>query len=233
MAGKKTRIHWPLLIAGIPFTLIGLVALLLAGWPVINHLRAQHWDEHPATLEALYASHSPESRKTASSSRLEGRYRYQIGGREYIGERISFSIIRSNGIDDWDEYVRETLGASGNSITIRVNPANPAESVAIADIRWAEVGAALLFAGAMGGGGLALLAMAGADGRHPLYQMPRNEGARVRASSVILMWLLAPLFGTLVWLLWRDGHGFWAGLAALQPVLTANASLVYLRQRLR
>jgi hypothetical protein len=77
---------------------------------------------------------------------VEGRYRYQFAGREYVGERLSFSIVRSNGFDDWDEQLRETLGAEGGAINILVNPDNPAESVALADIRWAEFGAILLFA---------------------------------------------------------------------------------------
>jgi hypothetical protein len=47
------------------------------------------------------------------------------------------------------------------------------------------------------------------------------------------MWLLAPIFGTLAWLLWRDGHGIWAGVAAVQLLLAANASVAYLRQQLR
>ena len=72
-----------------------------------------------------------------------------------------------------------------------------------------------------------------ADGRRPLLVEKTPPVIVVRGRTVILMWLLAPVFGTLAWLLWRDGHGIWAGLATVQLLLAANASVAYLRQQLR
>jgi len=234
MAGRKNGIHWPILIGGIPMTLIGLIALLLAGAQIVNHLRALAWPEHPATLEELYAAAAPRHNTALSSraSRQEGRYRYRIADRDYTGERLSFSIIYSTDFDDWAEHVSASLGQPGNAITIRVNPADPTDSVAILDIRWAEIGVTLLFALGMGGGGLMLLAIARANGRRPLIRQENSKPAPVRGRTVFAMWLFAPIFALLAWLLWRDGHGIWAGCAALQPLLTLNASLHYARQKL-
>ena len=235
MASKKNRSLWPILVAGTAFSLLGLAALLIAGWQLVSHLRAQHWVTQPAILESVQTSDSPRSGSSLSArtSRLEGRYRYQFAGREYVGERLSFSIVRSNGLDDWDEQLRQSLGATGGTISVLVNPGNPAESVAQADIRWAEVGATLLFAAGMGGGGWLLLAMALADGRRPGILAKTSPVIVVRGRTVILMWLLAPIFGTLAWLLWRDDHGIWAAVAAVQPLLAANASIAFLRQQRR
>jgi excinuclease ABC subunit A len=140
MAGKKNRSLWPLIVIGTAFSLLGLAAMLIAGWQIVSHLRAQPWEMQSAVLESLQTRDSPRSGSSLSArtSRVEGRYRYQFAGREYVGERLSFSIVRSNGFDDWDEQLRETLGAEGGAINILVNPDNPAESVALADIRWAE-----------------------------------------------------------------------------------------------
>ena len=232
MAGKKKRSLWPLFAIGTAFSLLGLAALLIAGWQIVSHLRAQDWVEHTAILESLQTSESPRSGSSLSArtSRLEGRYRYQFAGHEYVSERLSFSIVRSSGLDDWDEQLQQTLGAAGETINILVNPDSPAESVALADIRWAEFGAALLFAAGMGGGGSLLLSIALADGRRSRFLAKTPPVIVVRGRTVIIMWLLAPIFGTLAWLLWRDDHGIWAAIAAVQLLLAANASLAYLRQ---
>lgn len=235
MASKKNRTLWPIFAAGTAFSLLGLAALLIAGWQIVSHLRAQSWVEHTAILESVQTSDSPRSGSSLSArtSRLEGRYRYQFAGREYVSERLSFSIVRSSGLDDWDEQLRQSLGAAGGTISVLVNPGNPAESVALDAIRWAEVGATLLFAAGMGGGGWLLLVMALADGRRPGILAKAAPVMVVRGRTVIIMWLLAPIFGTLAWLLWRDDHAIWAAVAAVQLLLTANASLAYLRQQRR
>lgn len=235
MASKKNRSLWPILVAGTAFSLLGLVALLIAGWQIVSHLRAQHWVAQPAILESVQTSDSPRSGSSLSArtSRVEGRYRYQFAGREYVSERLSFSIVRSSGLDDWDEQLRQSLGAAGGTISVLVNPDNPTESVALDAIRWAEVGATLLFAASMGGGGCLLLSIAVGKGRRPPHRVKTPPVIVVRGRTVILMWLLAPVFGTLAWLLWRDGHGIWAGVAAVQLLLAANASVAYLRQQRR
>lgn len=225
---------WPLLLIGTGFSAIALAALVIAALHLINHLRAQAWVEHPAVLESIAERHAPTAGQRLNSertSRLEGRYLYQWQGCEYTGERLSFSIIHAYNLDDFDLELADRLGEPGNAIRIHVNPADPAESVAFPDIRWAEVGACLLFVFGMGSGGLFFFYAAFAKGR------PRPPTARgmppvhVHGLTVIVMWLLTPIFGLLAWLLWRDGHPLWAAALALQWPLTLNASVAWFRQR--
>lgn len=231
----KPRIDsWPMLLIGLGFSAIALAALILATWHIASHLRAQTWVTHPAVLVSLGESDAPVTGKRLGSTRttrLEGRYQYQWQGHDYTGERLSFSILYSNGIDDFEERLADALGEPGDPLRIRVNPANPSESVAFPDIRWAEVGACLCFVFGMGSGGLFFTL--GALGGRRLRQLQSPVGApiRVRGLTVIVMWLLVPLFGLLAGLLWRDGHPVWAAVPALQWLLTLNASIAWLRQR--
>ena len=225
---------WPLLLIGTGFSAIALAALIIAALHLINHLRAQTWVEHPAVLESIGESHSPTAGQRLNSertTRLEGRYHYQWQGRELTGERLSFSTIHAYNLDDFDLQLAEHLGEPGSAITIRVNPADPAESVAFAGIRWAEVGACLLFVFGMGSGGLFFFYAAFAKGRPRKLTGRGATPVRVHGVTVIVMWLLAPLFGLIAWLLWRDGHPLWAAALALQWPLTLNASVAWLRQR--
>ena len=217
---------WPLYALGGACCLLALAALTLALWQVAQSLRAEGWLAHPAELIEQHASLAPSRSPRRDLTRQEGRYRYQWAGRDYIGERLSFSLARSSGFDDWDAELAEQLGAPGEHFMLWVNPDNPAESVVRRDIRWGEIGAALFFVGGFGGGGAALLAAARQRG-------PRQRPAvppRVSGRTLLLMSGLLPLFALFAWLLWRDGHPFWAALAASQPLLTLNAWRVWWRQ---
>lgn len=227
---RKDRFSWPLFLFGLPFALLGLIALGFAVWQLSGHLRAQGWVEHPAVLESLGSHHAKTNSAIRSrSSRLEGSYRYTWEGRAYVGERIAFSQVHAYGLDDWDEDIAAALGEPGNTITIWVNPADPAESVVIRDMRWGEFGAYLLFVFGMGGGGAFFLH--GALTSHRPRPPAKAKPPRVKLKTVIILWLLTPLFGMLAWMLWRDGHPVWAGLLALQWPLTLNASYQYVVQR--
>jgi len=182
--------------------------------------------EHPALLQSLGSVDAPSIHlRTRDTSRLEGRYTYAVDGREYVGTRITFSRVHAYGLDDWDDEIAAALGEPGQAITIWVNPKAPAESVAIRAMRWGEFGAYLLFAFGMGAGGIFFLTGAFGRGGPPLP--PNTRPPRVKLVTVIVMWLLTPLFGALAWLLWRDDHAVWAGIVSLQILLTLNASYQY------
>lgn len=226
MKNNKSGFSWPLLLIGIPFAALSLIALGLALWQITNHVRAQSWVEHPAVLQSLRSEDAPSIHlRIRHPSRLEGSYTYTIDGRDYVSTQITFSRVHTYGLEDWDDSIAEALGEPGAAITIWVNPSNPAESVAIRDMRWDEFGAYLLFALGMGAGGILFLTGAFGRGGPPLP--PNTPPPRVKLGTVIVMWLLTPLFGVLAWLLWRDGHGVWAGVVSLQILLTLNASYQY------
>ena len=236
MARSKNSLAdtWPLLLIGTGFSAIALAALVIAALHLINHLRAQAWVEHPAILESIGESHAPVAGQRLNSERscrLEGRYRYQWQGRDYTGERLSFSIIHAYNLDDFDLQLADHLGGPGNAIHVRVNPADPAESVAFSEIRWGEVGACMLFVFGMGSGVLFFLYAAFAKGRSRKLSGRGATPVRLHGVTVLIMWLLPPLFGLLAWLLWRDGHPLWAATLALHWPLTVNASVAWLRQR--
>jgi len=230
MKKQRSRFSWPLFLFGLPFALLGLIALGFAIWQLSSHLRAQSWEEHRAVLESISdRTAKRHGMSSARTTRLEGRYRYSYANQEYVSERLAFSLAYAAGLDDWDEAIAAELGEPGSSITIWVNPADPAESVAIRDMRWGEFGAYLLFMFGMGGGGAFFLH--GAFTSHRPRPTTPGKPPRVKLKTVIVMWLLTPLFGMLAWMLWRDGHPVWAGLVALQLPLTLNASYQYVVQR--
>lgn len=226
MKMQKSGFTWQLFLIGIPFAALSLIALGLATWQITCHLRAQSWVAHPAVLEAL-GSESAASRhmRIDHTSRLHGSYRYTVADRDYVGKQLAFSWVYAYGLDDWDEDIADALGEPGSSITIWVNPKDPAESVAIRDMRWGEFGVYLIFAFGMGCGGVFFLSGAFAHGGPP--PKANAKPPRVKLKTVIIMWLLTPLFGTLAWLLWRDGHPLWASVVSLQIVLTLNATYQY------
>lgn len=222
----SSNFSWPLFLLGIPFAILSLIALGLAFWQITSHVRALSWVEHPAVLQALSSEDAPSIHmRIRHPSRIEGSYIYSVDGRSYTGNRIAFSNVHVYGIDDWDEWVADKLGEPGNALTIWLNPNNPAESVALRDMRWSEFGACLIFAFGMGCGGV--LFLNGAFARGGPSAKASAKPPRVKLKTVVIMWLLTPLFGMLVWLLWRDGHAVWAGVASLQILLTLNASYQY------
>lgn len=226
MKKQNPDFTWQLFLIGIPFAALSLIALGLATWQITSHVRALSWVEHPATLLALDSLRARSNTVISQrSSRLQGSYGYTINGRQYVGEQIAFSQVHAYGLDDWDEDIADALGKPGSSITIWVNPKDPAESVAIRDMRWGEFGVYLIFAFGMGCGGVFFLSGAFTRGGPP--PKANAKPPRVKLKTVIIMWLLTPLFGTLAWLLWRDGHPVWAGVVSLQIVLTLNATYQY------
>lgn len=231
MKKSRSNFSWPLFLLGIPFAVFSLIALGLAFWQISNHVRALSWIGHPAVLQTLGSEYAPSHyMRIQHTSRIEGSYTYSVDGRSYTSKQITFSKVHAYRLDDWDEWVAGELGEPGNAITIWLNPKNPAESVARRDMRWGEFGAYLIFAFGMGCGGVFFLT--GAFARGGSAARASAKPPRVKLKTVIIMWLLAPLFGMLAWLLWRDGHPIWAGVVSLQILLTLNAGYQYGVQQL-
>lgn len=212
-----------------PFLLIGIALLFFAGYKVAQHLRAQSWQPVQATLLERGQSHektSSASVKIGGTSRISGAFAYIWDGKRYESTRLTFSTVRTRSMgmdpDDWDSRLDELLGERGNTFTAFVNPLAPAEAVAMRDLRWFEVGAALGF-----GLPLVFLMSALLFGGNP-----HETTAAFSWRAVGVMWVVAVLLGVLCPLLWRDGHPVWAGICAL-PVLLALHGTVHGIQLIR
>lgn len=218
---SRRRIPLAIWLFALPFVLLGLAAAVLAGWQVAQHLQSLSWNSVPATLETLGSANAARR----STSRIAGRYRYQFDGVEHVGDRLSFSLASDSNFDDWQEQVRNHVGAPGDTFEAWVDPHNPADSVALRAVRWGEVGLLLLSAVIFSGGGMALLGAAAQKGR--------SRAPGVSWPLIGCMWLIAPLGGMLAWLLWMDSMPWWAALALLPLLLAVQGTIAGVRQRIR
>ncbi len=201
----------------LPFLLIGIVLLGLCVMKVAQHLQAQSWQPVQATLlerGVELETNASGDEKIGGAASLSGAYAYQWQGRRYKSSRLSFSSAKTRSMgmdpDDWDARLDKLMGEPGNTFQVWVNPAAPAEAVALRDLRWLEIGA-------MAGFGLLLVWLSaiflfGGD--------PHRATAAFSWRTVGVMWLVGAYLGVLVPLLWRDGHPVWAVLCAL-PLLLA------------
>ncbi|GLR11341.1 hypothetical protein GCM10007907_01310 [Chitinimonas prasina] len=207
------------------FVLLGLAALGVSFYPIVQHLRAQHWQPVPGVLQALDYIKAEGRTGRADLYRLEGSYRYRWQGREYGGSRISFSLVSDNLDDGFRERIAARLGPAGSPITVLVNPARPTESVVIADIRWLEFGLTLLGAAMFGLPGAVLLRAMLRKG--PVRVLPPGQ---VSWPLVLGLLATAPLWLLLAWLLWRDDHPVWALVCTLPVMLALNGLRVGLHR---
>ena len=213
----------------VPFLLIGIALLFFAGYKVVQHLSAQSWQPVQATLLERGQSHeqtSSGSNKIGGTSRISGAFAYTWQGKRYQSTRLTFSTVRTRSMgmdpDDWDNRLDQLLGERGNTFTAFVNPRAPAQAVAMRDLRWFEVGAALGF-----GLPLVFLMSTLLFGGNP-----HETTAAFSWRAVGVMWVVASLLAVLCPLLWRDGHPVWAGICAL-PVLLALHGTVHGIQLMR
>lgn len=210
----------------LPFLLLGLAGWGLALYPVMQHLRAMAWQSAPGQLLRLHEDRSERGR----TSRLAGEFSYRWQGREYRSTQLYFGVMRDNFDDGWRQRFVDDVGAEGSVIEVLVNPDDPASAVAQPAIRWIEVGFGMLGGSMFGIGGVLLLyaAWGRRDGT-------RHDVAGTVSWPLVLTLLgFSPLWATLAWLLWRDGHPAWALAATLPVALALNgvrAGLQQARQR--
>lgn len=223
------RIPFVIWLFALPFVLLGMAATVLAGLQIVQHLQSLTWEAVPATLQEVrqethaYPGAAGSLRQT--TGRYAARYRYAYDGVEYEGARLSFSLASDNGFDDWQEQVREHVGAPGGTFEVWVDPANPSDSVALRAVRWSEVGLLTLAAMVLAGGGLALLGAAAQKGR--------TSAPGISWPLVCAMWAVAPFGLVVAWLLWMDDMPGWAALGLLPVLLAGNGTIAGVRQRIR
>ena len=149
----------------LPFAGVGV---FMAGWVVRDvwtYNTIQSWEATPATL--LEAELKGEG-----SQRATARYRYEVDGNSYEGDRVALHA----GADNIGKFQRERgeelerLFKQGKPITAYVNPANPADAILYRDLRPGMLAFKAIFAlvfGAVGFGiiGAAIMAALGWGGK--------------------------------------------------------------------
>ncbi|MBI2771163.1 MAG: DUF3592 domain-containing protein [Burkholderiales bacterium] len=212
-----------------PVLLTGLGLIAAAGWRVAQHLQSLHWKPVEGMLveRGVEATSASLGRRQQGTSRLSGSFSYAWQGKAYTSDQISFSALsESSGanLDDWNQRLDNYLGPDHSKFTVWVNPADPAQAVALRDIRWLEIGF-------LAGLGAAFAISAGAL-LHALYA-PKDQPPQFSWRAVAIMAGVGAPLSVLAPLLWRDSHGVWAGVV-LVPLLLALHGVVYgLRLRAR
>ena len=207
----------------LPFLLLGIFLLGLAADMIHSHLRALSWQPVSATLLVRYTEHG--SRKS-NAGRPVGKFSYVWQDQLHESTKLSFSRMyaRSSGagIDDWDKRVDTTIGSVGQQFSARVNPANPAEAVALPDVRWAEMAIYLGFGLLLTWAGYAFLFVLSRKHQPPQKPAFSWRAVAIMAAFGLPLLVLAPL-------LWRDQHGVWAVLVCLPSLLALHGVVHGLR----
>ena len=139
-----------------PFAAAGLGILLFMTAPIVyDWARMQAWQSVPAQVDSATLQTHKSSKGGASYS-VSTRYRYQVAGVEYTGNRASITT-RADNIGSFQEQLGYRLqGAerTGEPVPVWVNPAQPSESIVDRSLRPGllalQLGLALVF-GAFGG----------------------------------------------------------------------------------
>lgn len=213
---EKTKASLMIWLLFLPFLLIGLLLLLMAGWQVSQHLRSLSWQEVPATVLERGVQKEKhlgsDSEKIMGASRISARFAYHWQGENYESERIAFSNVMSRTVglrDDWKEKLHAAIGQPGDEILVWLDPSNPSDVVALRDLNWLEL-AIFIILGVL----LTWLATLMLSGGVPAQEAAASA-AQFSWRVVALMWLIGSFLAVLCPLLWRDGHPLWAMVCAL------------------
>ncbi len=133
------------------FLVAGLGFLMFFLWPAVKVVRAQSWMATKCEVERSWVeSHSGEDGATYS---IEVRYRYEVDGVEYAGDRYEFMGGSSSGHDSKQKIVDRL--SSGSVTPCYYDPDDPASSVLHRGFSWVYLfGLLPLVFVAVGAGGM-------------------------------------------------------------------------------
>lgn len=211
-------------VVGGSMLLFGIYLLGLAVNMVNLHLQALSWQPVSATLLKNYVK--DDSDETLPPQRLDYKFVYVWGGHTYESTRLSFAkgyySRRGSPLDDWGKRVGTKIGEVGEQFTAHVNPYNPSQAVALADIRWVEIAINLIVGLiAIAFGSLILFIKDPHNSRPAVFSW---QAWGILATFGMLMLVLAPL-------LWRDEHGVWAVVVCLPMLGALNGAVHGLKLR--
>lgn len=150
---------WPLVLFGLPFVAASMVMLLLGVVPTVGDWsRMRSWQPVQATVISAGLETSRGSKSTTSYKAIAS-YRYQVAGREYLGQRIAIDTSADNTGDFQTQMALrlEDARQSGRPVQAWVNPANPGEAVIDRSLRTGLLAIKLVFSVLMGALGLGIL----------------------------------------------------------------------------
>jgi hypothetical protein len=141
----------------LPFFGVGVWMLWSIGTLFADAARMADWAPVPATVSSGgYETHSGDDSDTYEAY---GEYYYEFNGRGYYGSRVSIAGGADN-IGDYQQDLGRMLSAArarGETVSVYVDPDNPADSVVDRSIRWGLVGFKSIFLIVFGGFGGGLL----------------------------------------------------------------------------
>ncbi|WP_252660740.1 DUF3592 domain-containing protein [Acidovorax kalamii] len=168
--GKKQPGLWVMGLFALPFAAVGVGMLLLSVLPTLyDWSRMQFWQPVNATLLAASLNSSRSSKST--SYHVTARYRYEVAGRAYEGERVAISGGGDN-VGDFQEALGERLEQAlraGQPVQVWVNPSHPADAVIDRSLRPGLLAFKMVFVVLFGGVGVGLLVFVLRGGK-PLNQ---------------------------------------------------------------
>ncbi|WP_282434129.1 DUF3592 domain-containing protein [Acidovorax sp. Root267] len=150
---------WVLALFAVPFAAAGMgIFWFMVASPLYEWARMQTWKQVPALVEsATLQSH--HGSKGSFRFSVSVRYRYEVGGVTYTGQRATIHE-RPDNIGSFQEQLgRRLKGAqrTGTPVLVWVNPTRPTESIADRSLRPGLLGLALGIAVLIGGVGLLVL----------------------------------------------------------------------------
>ena len=154
---------WVLALFAVPFAAAGIgIFVFMVVSPLYDWARMQTWQPVAAQVEAatLQSHHGSKGGTTHSVS---VRYRYEVGGVTYTGQRAAIHE-RADNIGSFQEQLGRRLSRAqrtGEPVQVWVNARNPSESIADRSLRPGLLGLALAIAGLAGGFGIWVLAAVG------------------------------------------------------------------------
>lgn len=191
-AGVAGKVFGGILVA------IGIVVLAWGiGAPLYDVFRSGDWQPVPGRLVLVNLAASPD-RKAGDTYRVEAYYRYTFAGQTHTGSRVGVMAGGSDNIGDWHQRTYYRLKAAQDrdvSVTVWVNPADPAEAVLDREMRWGMLAFRSVF-------GLIPLGM-GAAVLWLYRRKPKGVPSRQRigdrsARAVVAAWWFAGLWGLLL-----------------------------------
>lgn len=145
-----------LILFALPFAAVGTFMAWLLLVSLWSHAAMVKWQEVPMRILSVSLE---EQHGDSTTYRVEARYAYRYGGRDYTGMRVGLHGGSDN-LGDWQRRVYWELRESrdsGRDFYGYVNPAAPQESILFREMRWERLGLYTVFALVFGGAGYGLI----------------------------------------------------------------------------